>query len=192
MDPLTYLSYLRSKVEGLGARIIRTKLPIHAGIEGAAAEAAKLIGLKNLEAVRAVVNATGLGAMDMVKDDSLYPIRGQTIRVKGVAKECITRLGASKSGTTAVMPRPGSNCTVIGVTVEPDIGKTDIEDDQVSLLLNRAKPFASELIDQNGDFTMLKVGVGLRPGRSQGARVELEESPAGFVIAHAYGHAGAG
>ena len=193
IDPTVYLPYLLDKIQELGGRVFRSKLPIDGGIEAATTQAATTAGLDPYdEPIWAVVNATGLAAKDMVDDQNMYPIRGQTVRVKGVAKEVTTRLGATKSNVAAVMPRPGSNCTVVGVTVEQDVWKTDIEEDKVKMILDRARAFAPELVNEQGDYEVLKVGVGLRPGRRGGARVDLEKCPSGLVIAHTYGHAGAG
>ena len=193
IDPTVYLPYLLDKIQDLGGRVFRAKLPTDGGIEPAAAQAAKTAGLDPYnEPIWAVINATGLAAKDMVDDQNMYPIRGQTVRVKGVAKEVTTKLGATKSNVAAVMPRPGSNCTVVGVTVEQDVWKTDVEAEKVSVILDRARALAPELVNEQGNHEVLKVGVGLRPGRKGGARVDLEKRPSGLVIAHAYGHAGAG
>ena len=49
----------------------------------------------------------------------------------------------------------------------------------------------AELLNKEGDFEVLSVQVGLRPGRKGGARVEIE-SLDGLVVCHTYGHSGAG
>ena len=192
IDPLKYLPYLLQRVEFFGGRVFRARLPTDGGIEAAVTQAKKVAGIDVCEPPWAVVNATGLAAKDMVADTQMYPIRGQTVRVKGTAKEVITKLGGTKSDVTAIMPRPGSDCTVVGVTVEKNVEKTEIEEDKVPFLLNRARVLAPELLNEQGSHEVLKVGVGLRPGRKGGARVELEQGTDGPVIAHAYGHAGAG
>ena len=193
IDPAVYLPYLVHKIQDLGGRVFRSRLPADGGIEAAVAQATKTAGLDpQEEPVWAVVNATGLAAKDMVGDQNMYPIRGQTVRVKGVANEVTTKLGATKANVAAVMPRPGSKCTVVGVTVEENVWKTDVEEDKIPMILDRAKTLAPELLNEHGDYEILKAGVGLRPGRKGGARVDLEDRPSGLVIAHAYGHAGAG
>jgi D-amino-acid oxidase len=47
------------------------------------------------------------------------------------------------------------------------------------------------LLNDDGKFEVLSVQVGLRPARKGGVRVEIERLD-GFLICHAYGHAGAG
>ena len=167
-------------------------MPTEGGIEGAVSGARKVVALEQHEQLHAVINATGLRARELVDDKNLYPIRGQTVRVNGVARAVTTRLGATKGDVVAVMPRPGSGVTVVGVTVEPEVWKTGVEDDQVPRLLERGKALAPELLNENGDFGVVLVGVGLRPGRKGGARVELEVLGSGLIIVHEYGHAGAG
>lgn len=59
------------------------------------------------------VNATGLGARELVPDERMYPIRGQTVLVKGEAKEAKTT-----DQNRYVIPRPGSGTTILGGTRE--------------------------------------------------------------------------
>src|SRR5438477_6671728 len=61
-----YLSYLVQRFKGLGGKIVRREV-------GTIAEA--------LAVNPTVVNCTGLGARVLAHDDSLYPIRGQIVRV---------------------------------------------------------------------------------------------------------------
>lgn len=193
VDPTVYLPYLLEKISEHGGRVFRSKLATGQGIDASIAQAANIIGLSEEdERVWAVVNATGLSAREMVGDQDLYPIRGQTVRVKGIADHVSTKLGSTKTDVAAAMPRPSSGCTVVGVTVEPDVWDTTVEDMCVPLLLDRGKALAPELLNEHGHHEVLKVGVGLRPGRKGGARVELEKRKSGLLIAHAYGHAGAG
>lgn len=70
------------------------------------------------EPVHAWVNATGLGAGNLVPDRAVYPVRGQTVLVRGEAKAVRTRLGGREGGggLAYVIPRPGSGTTVLGGT----------------------------------------------------------------------------
>jgi len=69
-------------------------------------------------------------------------------------------------------------------TAEPDLQTTEE-------ILCRAKEWAPELLNEKGEFEVLSVQVGLRPGRKGGARVEIENLD-GVTVCHAYGHGGAG
>ena len=192
IDVTVYLPYLLRKIQDSGGQIHRCKLPTEKGLNDAVELAARVTAVGDTRNVWAVVNASGLGARDLVGDQNLYPIRGQTVHVRGIANGAITKLGEIKTDVTAIMPRPASNCTVIGVTVEDDVWKTEVEEEKVPFLLERGKELAPELLNAHKVHEVLKVGVGLRPARKGGARVELECTPEERLVIHAYGHGGAG
>ncbi len=60
------------------------------------------------------INATGLSAKWVCGDESMYPIKGQTVLVKGEAKGARTWV----DGDRYVIPRPGSGTTILGGTRE--------------------------------------------------------------------------
>ena len=60
------------------------------------------------------INATGLSAKWVCGDESMYPIKGQTVLVKGEAKGARTWV----DGGRYVIPRPGSGTTILGGTRE--------------------------------------------------------------------------
>lgn len=62
------------------------------------------------------VNATGLGARELVGDRRMFPTRGQTVLVRGEAAAARTRVG--KGYITYCIPRPGSGMTILGGTKE--------------------------------------------------------------------------
>ena len=69
-------------------------------------------------------------------------------------------------------------------------------------ILERCRALAPELLDPStGDFVVLSDGVGLRPSREGGPRVQLETSKtvpsvedgnATTAVVYCYGHSGAG
>ena len=80
---------------------------------------------------------------------------------------------------------------------------TDVDDDMTKLILERCKPIAPELLDEDGEFVVLGVQVGLRPSRRGGPRMEVEileggdgegegGGKAGKFVCHCYGHHSAG
>lgn len=100
-----------------------------------------------------------------------------------------------------VIPRPGSGTTILGGCKE--VGNWETEEDKglTERILERirASGMAPELLrgdgkDAKGEFEVLNVQVGLRPGRKGGPRVEVQEGGkvGGTWVVHAYGHAGAG
>lgn len=197
----SYLKYLLQSVKSKGANVIQQSLPTENGLETALETATKLVKL-NLDdvtdpSIAIFINASGLGSLKLVPDEAVYPIRGHTITVAGEAKHITTinfKPSSEKIGEdviTYILPRPGSGTTVIGGTKQPNRWDSQPDSETTDELLNRAKPFAQELLDSNGNFTVISAQVGLRPGRKGGSRVEME-SIGQFKVCHAYGHAGGG
>lgn len=201
-----YLAYLYAEVARLGARIVKASVDVSGGLEGAVRDA-KRIALAEDEnknsSIFALVNATGLSARHIVgveEASKLYPIRGQTVLVKGEAQRSRTYVEfAGGEDIAYVVPRPGSGTTIIGGCKQ--VGNWAEEGDQVlnEKILETAKRegMAEELqTGTDGGFEIISYQVGWRPGRKGGPRVELEEDSSGKVdgiwLVHAYGHAGGG
>jgi len=64
--------------------------------------------------VGVVVNATGLGARSLagVQDETVEPIRGQTILIRTNVTRCT--MGGAKDGAAYVIPRPGGEAVLGG------------------------------------------------------------------------------
>jgi len=146
----------------------------------------------DLPSPAAVVNATGLMAAALAHDDSVYPIRGQTVLVRGEARAVRCRMRADGGGMDYVIPRPGSGTTILGGTKEVGV-YSPVPDGRVAReILEGCRGLAPELLtDEEGCFEVLSTQVGLRPGRKGGPRMECEVLD-GWRVVHAYGHAGAG
>ena len=67
------------------------------------------------------MNATGLGARELADDEGMYPIRGQTVLVKGVAESISLWKNDAKGEIAYVLPRRGSGMTVLGGTNESGV-----------------------------------------------------------------------
>lgn len=206
-----YLKYLLDTAVSLGATKIRETLPKSLTLEGTLRHASDVLrahhgpanALSTLDPqIDAFVNATGLGARNLVPDEAMYPIRGQTVTVKGEAKRITTidsnptfsnpqSLGPLEPNVTYVLPRPHSGTTILGGTKQVGNWNTTPDPETTEKILENAKAWAPELLNENGEFDVVSVQVGLRPGRTGGARVELERM-GDFVVCHSYGHAGAG
>ncbi|MCJ1378965.1 hypothetical protein MMC17_002064 [Xylographa soralifera] len=184
-----YLQYLLSCVEALGGRLVHARLPTESGIEAALESARALVGGSS---IRAYINASGIGARQIARDEAVEPIRGQTLLVKGEAKCIATRLGKSKDDIRIVIPRPGSGTSIIGVTKEPSIWDTSASEISKQKILYGCKELAPELLRKDGEFELLGTQVGLRPARRGGPRVAAEILGEGELIIHEYGHSGAG
>ena len=209
-----YLQYLFDTAVKLGATTVRETLPKSSTLEGVLRHATEIIQFHNLRSsspdvpspprpkIDAFVNATGLGARSLLPDQTVYPIRGQTVTVKGEAK-CITTIESKPTSSARrslepsepniiyALPRPHSGTTILGGTKQAGNWNTTPDSKTTKRILENAKRWAPELLNAKGEFDVVSVQVGLRPGRTGGARVELE-TLGGFVVCHSYGNAGAG
>jgi D-amino-acid oxidase len=194
-----YITYLLEKAKDLGAVIVSGALPTSSDLGQALITATNIIAeeAQKQRPIAAFVNATGLGAMKLVPDANMFPIRGQTITVAGHAEKITTINFAPDAEKPAddvityILPRPGSTTTVIGGTKQKGNWSSEPDPETTKELLQRAKPYASELLDDKGEFNIISEQVGFRPGRRGGPRIELE-NVGKFIVCHAYGHAGAG
>jgi glycine/D-amino acid oxidase-like deaminating enzyme len=199
-----YLNYLLQTARSRGVIDIRATLPHCSTFSETLQAAADVVkshfsqlGSAESPQISAFVNSTGISALKLVPDPDIYPIRGQTITVAGEASQITTVDGFPSDPTPSstpimyILPRPHSNTTILGGT--KGIGDWNAEPDPQTTeeILRRAKDWAPELLNKNGEFEVLSVQVGLRPGRKGGVRVEIENLDE-IVVCHAYGHAGAG
>ena len=198
-----YLEYLLGRVKELGARVVKADVDIEGGLEGVIrAVKGKLMSVEGSvkeEDVFAVVNCTGLAARHFVgkeESDKLYPIRGQTILVKGEAKVARTYVGFGEAHEVAyVIPRPGSGTTILGGCKQVGNWSGEVDNEMNGRILEVIKKegLAEELRSDEGEFEVLSYQVGHRPGRKGGPRVELEKTKVDEVwLVHSYGHSGAG
>ena len=185
-----YLLYLQEKARSLGVKVIKARLPTDVGLEKALSTAESTAKANLRPAADCFLNATGLGAAKLCGDKSMYPIRGQTVLVKGEAIATCTREG---DGYTAYcIPRPGSGSTILGGTKEKGNWSEEIDPETTRKILQRVRLHAPELLTgSNGGFEIISEQCGLRPGREGGPRME-NETVGGRKVVHAYGHASGG
>lgn len=199
VDVPRYLLYLVEEIKKRGAVCVQTTLPT-GDMAKTISEARKVVndcqargnGNKGIDLF---INATGLSASKICKDEAVFPTRGQTVLVKGELPHTQTRKG--KDGITYTIPRPGSGTTILGGINEKGNWDTEVNEEQHEEILERARGLAPSLLDEKGSFEVLGRQVGLRPGRKGGARVELERIGRGEgngeeLVLHCYGHGGAG
>lgn len=167
-----YLHYLYETARSLGAIDIRATLPRCSTFSEtlqAAADVTKShlyeLGHTEVPQISAFVNATGISALSLVPDPALYPIRGQTVTVAGEASQ-ITTIDAfppdpapSSTPIMYILPRPHSNTTALGGTKQ--IGDWNAKPDPQTIddILRRAKEWAPELLNKEGEFEVLSAQV---------------------------------
>lgn len=169
MNPLLLLPWLKKELDARGVKFVR-------------AEVKSLDEARAIAKSKLVVNASGVGARHLARDDSVKPVRGQTMFVKTDFDQLVMLEG---SEYTYIIPRALSGGVIIGGVKS---SRTDTEVDvalksDILRRINRLSKGAFKDVDLN---TVTDI-VGFRPGRKGGIRVERE----GDII-HAYGVEGAG
>jgi len=141
-----------------------------------------------------VVNCTGLGAATLVGvcDSNVYPARGHVVLLRNDTVGRITFVSGTDDGpeeTTYIMQRPAGGGTIVGGCYQA--GKTEADPDPAmgERILERAIKLVPSLADGKGraGLDVIRHGVGLRPVRKGGYRVEREQRQ-GWTVVHNYGH----
>ncbi len=127
-----------------------------------------------------VVNATGLGARELVGDRELTPVRGQVVRVRCPAVQEWTLDEGHPDGMVYVIPRGPD--VVCGGTADEGAEELTPNPDTAAAILRRCAAVVPELADAE----VLGHAVGLRPVRSA-IRLERVDD-----VVHCYGHGGSG
>lgn len=133
-----------------------------------------------------LVNCSGLGARDLVGDLSVYPVRGQIVRVTNPGVTMSVRDEFHPAGRAYVHPRSG-DC-VLGGTLEEHRWDTEVDPATAEAIIARC----TSIVPALAGAEVIEHLAGLRPGRPE---VRLEEGPpdaTGVRIVHNYGHGGAG
>lgn len=136
---------------------------------------------------RTIVNCAGLGARELASDSSMYPIRGQIVRVRrpDLERAVLDEAEHGRHPLTYIVPR--SQDCILGGTAEPHRESTQPEATTAAAILARARALVPAL----DTAEVLEHVVGLRPGRPS-VRLEEQRVAEGWRIIHNYGHGGAG
>ncbi|KXH56400.1 FAD dependent oxidoreductase [Colletotrichum nymphaeae SA-01] len=146
--------------------------------------------------VTTIFNCTGLGSYSLggVKDKSMYPTRGQTILVEQPIQPLKRMYFRSPrrvdNDTTYIFQRPLAGGIVLGGCRQDGNWDKEVDPELTKTILERCCALAPEL-GKPEDLKIIKHGVGLRPNRKGGPRIEAEKRDEGLVV-HNYGASGAG
>lgn len=132
-----------------------------------------------------MINCAGLGARELVKDTSVYPIRGQIVRTSVPADSRGWLAEDNDEYPVYIFPR--SQDCVIGGTAQENNWSLEANPQLAVQILENAR----SLLPSLDKIEVLEHLVGLRPGRPT-VRLEREVLPDGKVVIHNYGHGGAG
>lgn len=144
-----------------------------------------------------VVNCTGLMASKLggVQDKTVVPARGQIVLVRNIAGKMLNVSGTDDGESEAcyVMTRAAGGGTILGGSYQKGNWESKPDPSLAIRIMKRAVNMCPELTDGKGieHLDIIRHGVGLRPVREGGNRIEREKI-CGVWVVHNYGAGGAG
>ncbi|KAF2248787.1 FAD dependent oxidoreductase [Trematosphaeria pertusa] len=145
-----------------------------------------------------IINCTGLLASKLggVLDSNVYPGRGQIVLVRNEPRVMVTVSGTDDGDdeATYIMQRAVGGGTILGGCLQHGNWESQPDPNLAQRIMQRSIDLCPALAPKTGKVTELSVirhGVGLRPMRKGGPRVERERIGGNWVV-HNYGHAGYG
>ncbi|KAL5113192.1 D-amino acid oxidase [Pleosporales sp. CAS-2024a] len=145
-----------------------------------------------------VVNCTGLLASKLggVLDSTVYPGRGQIVLVRNEFEHMATTSGTDDGSdeATYVMQRAAGGGTILGGCLQHGSWESQPDANLAQRIMSRAIDLCPSLVPKTGkvsELSIIRHGVGLRPMRKDGPRVERERIQGQWIV-HNYGHGGYG
>lgn len=166
-----YLGYLMARFAGWGGDV---QVATVGSLAAAAAQA------------RVLVNCTGIGAHDLVPDPGLEPVRGQAVVVAnpGIGEFFI---GEGLPAADLVYMFPHGDTVLLGGTEQHGDWNTDPD----PAITRRILADCAAVEPRLAGAEIVAQRVGLRPVRPR-VRLDCERLGPGRLLAHNYGHGGAG
>lgn len=144
-----------------------------------------------------IVNCTGLLASKIggVEDRTVVPARGQIVLVRNDAPAMYSISGTDdgEDETCYIMTRAAGGGSILGGCYQKGSWESQPDPNLAIRIMKRAVTICPELTGGKGieHLDVIRHGVGLRPVREGGTRIELE-SINGTPVCHNYGAGGAG
>ena len=144
-----------------------------------------------------IINCTGLLSSKLggVMDKTVIPVRGQIVVVRNDPKYMFTISGTDDGPDelTYIMTRAAGGGTILGGTYTKGSWESQPDPNVANRIMKRAVDLCPELTDGKGvgALSVIRHGVGLRPLRTGGVRIEKEKIDGTWVV-HNYGHGGWG
>lgn len=144
-----------------------------------------------------IINCTGLssGRLGGVQDPKVFPGRGQIVLVRQEPVQ-MTAISGTDDGpeeTIYTMTRAAGGGTILGGCLQLGSWESQPDPSLANRIMARAVKLVPELTGGKGAeaLDIVRHGVGLRPMREGGPRVEKERIDGVWVV-HNYGHGGYG
>ncbi|KAG7406332.1 hypothetical protein DER46DRAFT_671211 [Fusarium sp. MPI-SDFR-AT-0072] len=167
VNPAVFLPWIQAVLNKKGVRFIR-------------AEVRSVDEARSILQTKIVVNASGLGAFELAKDDKVVAVRGQTMLIESDSHEMVMFQG---SHYTYQIPRMYSGGVIVGGVSQPGNSDQKVDAEVRSDILRRMRLIMNDQYqDVDLDKHVMKDLVGLRPSREGGYRLEREDD-----VIHAYG-----
>lgn len=144
-----------------------------------------------------VFNCTGLGARSLggVMDQTVHPARGQIVVVRNECDGMYSISGTDDGPDEGmyIMGRAAGGGTILGGCYQKDNWESQPDPSLALRIMKRCVEACPALTGGQGveKLSVIRHGVGLRPARDAGARIEKENIDGCWVV-HNYGHGGAG
>jgi D-amino-acid oxidase len=144
-----------------------------------------------------VVNCTGLNAAKLggVMDIKVIPARGQIVLVRNDAGKMMDISGTDDGDGEAcyIMTRAAGGGTILGGSYQKGNWESQVDPNLAVRIMERAVKLCPQLTGGKGieGLDVIRHGVGLRPVREGGTRIEKEKI-GGVWVVHNYGAGGAG
>ncbi|KAM5341521.1 hypothetical protein ACJ41O_014552 [Fusarium nematophilum] len=144
-----------------------------------------------------VINCTGLASRSLggIRDLKLYPARAQVVLVRNESEGMMAFSGTDDGPDEAmyIMCRPAGGGTILGGCYQRDNWESQPDPNLAIRIMKRCVAAHPQLTNGKGieALDVIRHGVGLRPARDGGARIERERIGDMWVV-HNYGHGGAG
>jgi hypothetical protein len=139
----------------------------------------------------AIVNCSGFGARELVRDCDFVPYKGQYFVLKSSDSAPVDYIGDDDhpGGMAYVIPR-------LGEVMMGGCAEEGIEDLELTLnwadTIKRAGLFVPWLLKCSPSDQSRPPVVGIRPCRTTGVRLEIDYNNAAVPVVHNYGHGGSG
>jgi D-amino-acid oxidase len=133
-----------------------------------------------------VVNCSGVGARELVPDDTVEPVRGQLVAVRNPGRQDFFAEHTDELGEMTYL-LPQGDVLLLGGSAEPGEAEAIPRDDVAKAIVQRC----SEVFPDIAGAQILGHRTGIRPKRWR-IRLEHEDMGAGRHLVHNYGHSGAG